>query len=166
MKTQLPHTTKNTALAVTAFLLRIPVARRRVYTQEFLESQHLTGKQARARGILGDCYYGIPKDDPDHPDAPAVIEAFNAEKLAIEEGANTTEIDVPPEVVARIACRVLHARKSFFRDLLTLTPFLRIPCEGQPRTTPAAADGSYTTTVPGFKDIRLDADEQTRNHLA
>lgn len=159
----LPHTTRNTALAVVAFLLRIPVSRKRIYTEEFLKEIRLTAHQAHKAQIIGQVDYAIDTTDPI---AANVVRAFNEEKIRIEEGGETDlEFDVDPEVVARIACRVLYARKNFMKDLLSVIPFLRLRHAGSPRTTPKKPDGSYTTEIPGFKDIRLDADETTKSHL-
>jgi len=151
-------------LAVTAFLLRVPITRKRVYTADFLKSKNLDGKTAFKNGVLGDIFYSIHTEDDD--EAKKIVNAFNDEKLAIEEGRETAEFDVDPDVVARIACRVLFARKSFFRDLLKLIPFVRIPHSGNTVKSATAKDGSYTMTVPGFKDIRIDADERTKKHLS
>ena len=52
----LPHFTRNTALAVTAFLLRVPITRKRVYTADFLKSKNLDGKTAFKNGVLGDIF--------------------------------------------------------------------------------------------------------------
>jgi hypothetical protein len=161
-KTAMPHITLNTALAVTAFLLRIPITRKRVYTQEFLASKRMTAKQAFNNGVLGQVTYAIHTEE--NPDHAKVVAAFNDEKLKIEEGRESEEFDVPPEVVARIACRVLFARKNFIKDVLSLVPFLRVRHAGSPTKQPTS-DGGYKMTVPGFKDIRIDADEATRQHL-
>ena len=161
----LPHFTRNTALAVTAFMLRIPVTRRRVYTEEYLAAHRMTAKQAHATGLLGDVYYAIHVDQSPQ-NVSGVVEAFNEEKLAIEEGRATTEIDVDPRMVARIVCRALFARKNFFADLYNkCVPFLRVRHVGDPQRM-ETKDGGWTLTVPGFKDIRVDADEATKQHLA
>lgn len=163
MKQSLPHMTRNTALAVTAFLLRIKITRRRVYTEDFLRRLGIGARTAHRKGVLGEIFYAIHTEDDDV--AKRVVKAFNEEKLAIEEGRDTAEFDVEPEVVARIAARTLAARKSFMKELLNLIPFIRIPNEGRVEKSQPSADGSYTMTVPGFRDIRIDADETTRNHL-
>ena len=162
-KQLLPHTTRNTSLAVVAFLLRIPVSRKRVYTEEFLKESRMTAHQAHKAQIIGQVDYAIDTTDPF---ASRVVQAFNEEKIRIEEGGETSaEFDVDPEVVARIACRVLYARKNFMKDLLSVIPFLRLRNPGSERTTPKKSDGSFTKEIPGFKDIRLDADETTKSHL-
>ncbi len=162
-KQLLPHTTRNTALAVVAFLLRIPITRRRVYTEEFLQKSGLTAKEAFRRGILGQFDYTIPTNDD--PVAARVVKAFNDEKIRIEEGNDTTEIEVDVEVIARICARVLYARKNFMADLQTVVPFLRINNPGTVQKSAPGPDGSHTKQVPGFKDIRIDADEVTKSHL-
>ena len=160
----LPHVTRNTALAVTAFLLRVPITRKRVYTAEFLKERKLDGRTAFKNGILGDVYYAIHTEESD--EAKQIVNAFNDEKLAIEEGRETAEFDVDPDVVARIACRVLFARKSFFRDLLKLVPCVRIPHKGSVQKSGTGKDGSYTINVPGFKNISIDASDEVKQHLS
>jgi hypothetical protein len=163
MKQKLPYQTRNTALAVVAFLFRIPVNRHKYYTPEMLESKRLTAKEAFQRGILGQVDYSIDTDgDPDHS---KIIAAFNDEKLRIDEGQDECPLEIDPEIAARFAARVLYARKNFFSDLFKLVPFLRIQKDGSTQTSKKAENGSYTTTSPGFKDIRIDATDEVKKHF-
>ncbi len=163
MKQQLPYLTRNTALAVVAFLFRIPITRKRIYTQSFLEQSNLTAKEAYRRSQLGEIDYAIHTEGDET--YTKIIKAFNDEKLRIEDGQDETELDCDPEVAARLACRVLYARKNFFRDLFALIPFIRIPMTGVPKKSAPDNNGAYTVTSPGFKDVRLDADSSTLKHL-
>lgn len=163
MKQKLPHFTRNTALAVTAFIFRMEIRRHKVYTEDYLNRSKQTAKQAFANGALGQIDYAI--DTSANPIHQKVIAAFNDEKLRIDEGQVEMELECDPEIAARIICRAFHARKSFFGDLKKLVPFIRIRHEGSITKSKPDSNGASTMNVPGFKDIRIDADEQTRNHL-
>jgi hypothetical protein len=163
MKKLLPHSTKNTALAVVAFLFRIPVNRRRVYSEDFLKRIGLNATQAYKGNQLGEVEYAIETED--QPLASVIITAFNDEKDRIEGGQFDSPLEIDPEVAARFAARVLYARKNFMTDLFKLIPFVRIKHIGSPQRSNKASDGSYTVKVPGHIDVRIDASEETKKHL-
>jgi hypothetical protein len=154
--------TKNTALAVICFLFRIKVNRRRVYTEDFLAHKRLRAREALAKRELGEIFYWL---DNEHPLIAQVIQAFDEEQKAIQEGRNL-EIpdDVPPEIIAKIAARVLEARRVFIDDLFKLMPHLRIKHAGG-KTRVENKDGGWTEEIPGYMDVPLDADEETLRDL-
>lgn len=162
-KQLLPKSTKDTALAVVCFLFRIPITRRRIYTEEFLQTQGITATEAHKRKVLGQIEYSI--HTADHPLGTKVAAAFEDEKARIESGETDSVLEIDPEIAARFAARVLFARKNFMTDLFKLIPFLRMKHAGSPQKSKIAADGSYTVKVPGHVDIRLDASEETKKHL-
>jgi len=162
-KQLLPKTTRDTSLAVLCFLFRIPVNRRRIYTEDFLKNLGINASQAYKARTLGQLEYGIHKDG--NSDASKIIAAYEDEKAKIESGEAEAEIDIDPEKAARFAARILVARKNFMNDLFKLVPFLRIRHSGSAQKSPTNADGSYTMKIPGFVDVRLDADAETKKHL-
>tara|TARA_R110000744_G_scaffold125009_4_gene230666 strand:+ start:179 stop:622 length:444 start_codon:yes stop_codon:yes gene_type:complete len=145
-------------------MLRIPITRKRIYTEDFLEANRTTAKAARAAGKLGLVQYQI--DTIENSEARGIIDAYIEQKRLMESGeAPLLEIDIDPKVVAKICCALLLARKQFFKDLLNMVPWVRLRHSGESNTSEKAPDGSYSIETPGYIDVRMDASEETRQHL-
>lgn len=172
--------TQNTALAVTLATLGIPFATSdsgqpapflNIYDPGILKRLGYTGwnledaaRDAHAKGRPGIVHYQFQRT----PLLEQIIAAYNKrhEQIgAADHGLSPApeEIDIDPEIAARLACQLLKNRSDMISGWKSAVPMLVIPGGTSSEADPTRPGGKVLTG--SCKMISLNASPATRAHI-